>query len=89
MMTSIVLATAAEAKLDPEPMPASWVMSGNPVTRAKRVAGTRDSIEHVMVWDCTPGRFTWHLIKGRNARRCVGRDVHQEAITVWKAARPR
>jgi uncharacterized protein len=63
MMTSTVLAAAAEANLEPEPMPASWVLSGNPVTRAKRVAGTRDSLEHVMVWDCTPGRFTWHYNK--------------------------
>ncbi len=63
MMTSTVLATAAEAKLEPEPMPASWVSGGNPVTRSKRVANSRDFTEYVMVWDCTPGRFTWHYNK--------------------------
>jgi len=63
MMTSIVLANAAEANLDLEPMPASWVISGNPVTRSKRVAASRDFTEYVMVWDCTPGRFTWHYNK--------------------------
>jgi hypothetical protein len=63
MMTSTVLATAADEKLELEPMPASWVTSGNPVTRSKRVASSRDFTECVMVWDCTPGRFTWHYVK--------------------------
>src|SRR6478672_1261171 len=63
MMTSIVLATAADAQLDLEPMPASWVISGNPVTRSKRVAASRDFTEYVMVWDCAPGRFTWYYNK--------------------------
>jgi uncharacterized cupin superfamily protein len=63
MMTSTVLATAAEATLELEPMPASWVINGNPVTRSKRVAKSRDFTEYVMVWDCTPGRFTWHYNK--------------------------
>lgn len=63
MVPSIVLATATDVNLEPRPMPASWVISGNPVTRSKCVASSRDFTACVMVWDCTPGRFTWHYSK--------------------------
>ena len=59
----IVLATAADAQLEPEPIPADWILAGTPVARAKKLAKSRDFTSYIMVWDCTPGRFNWHYNK--------------------------
>jgi uncharacterized protein len=63
MPMSIVMATAADAILDSEPLPDSWVLEGNPLTRSKKVASSWDFTSYVMVWDCTPGRFNWQYYK--------------------------
>ena len=63
MSESFILATAAAVNLEPEPIPADWVLSGSPQTRSKKVVTSADFTSYVMVWDCTPGRFTWHYNK--------------------------
>jgi hypothetical protein len=40
-----------------------WVLEGNPETRSKELARSHDGTSHIMVWDCTAGRFAWHYNK--------------------------
>ena len=63
MPSPIVLETAAAVKLDPEPIPAEWILSGSPVATSKKLAKSADFTSYIMVWDCTPGSFTWHYNK--------------------------
>ena len=63
MPQSFVLGTAADVDLESEPIPADWILSGTPVASSKKVAKSDDFTSYVMVWDCTPGSFTWHYNK--------------------------
>jgi uncharacterized protein len=53
-------------KVDPSPtdlepgsiLPA-WIQEGEPKTRSKNVVRSHDWLEHLVVWECTAGRFTW------------------------------
>jgi uncharacterized protein len=56
----VIFAVPAEAELAPAPIPARWIIDGNPQARSKRLATSADGTSSVMVWSCTPGRFTWH-----------------------------
>jgi len=60
MVSEILMATAATAELQPEPIPPDWILSGTPQATAKKVAASHDWTTHLMVWDCTEGRFNWH-----------------------------
>ena len=63
MPNPILLETAAALMLDPEPIPKDWVLSGNPEATSKKLAKSADFTSYIMVWECTPGRFTWHYNK--------------------------
>lgn len=45
------------------PLAPRSVLSGNPVTRLRHVARSRDLTEDVFVWECTAGVFTWNYHK--------------------------
>jgi len=60
MSKSIVIATAASVDLEPAPIPPDWILAGAPEARNKVMARSHDRTSYVMVWECTPGRFTWH-----------------------------
>lgn len=55
-----IIAAAATAELNLEPLDPSWILAGKPVTRSKVVARSRDWSSSVVVWDCTAGSFWWH-----------------------------
>ena len=63
MPKSIVMATAATADLEPEPIPPDWILAGTPEARSKKLARSHDWTSYVVVWDCTAGRFNWHYSK--------------------------
>ncbi len=63
MPKSIVIAATATADLGPAPITPGWILNGTPKTRSKEVARSHDRTSHVMVWDCSAGRFTWHYNK--------------------------
>jgi len=63
MSIPIVLETAASLKLDPEPIPQDWIEGGTPHATSKKLAKSADYTSYIMVWECTPGRFTWHYNK--------------------------
>jgi len=60
MAKSIVMATAATIDLDPEPIPRDWILSGAPEARSRKLARSHDWTSHIVIWDCTPGTFSWH-----------------------------
>ena len=57
---SVVIAAAADVELGPEPINKQWILSGNPISRSKVVARSRDMASSLVVWDCTAGSFVWH-----------------------------
>jgi len=50
----------ATVELQPEPIPAAWILNGTPVARSNKLATSKDWTTTVVVWDCTAGRFKWH-----------------------------
>lgn len=47
-------------RLEPAPIPAAWLLEGNPVTRCRILAGSTDDRAFTAMWDCTAGRFHWY-----------------------------
>jgi uncharacterized protein len=68
----VVFAAPADVELDPAPIPADWIIEGNPQARSKRLAASADGTSTIMAWSCTAGRFKWnytvdetiHLLSG-------------------------
>jgi uncharacterized cupin superfamily protein len=60
MAIPVVFAVPAEVELLPAPIPAEWIIEGNPQARSKRLAASADGTSTAMAWSCTPGRFHWH-----------------------------
>jgi len=58
--------------LKPDPIPADWILEGNPVARSKCLVGSSDDMASTHMWECTAGRFNWfysvdeviHVIEG-------------------------
>lgn len=59
-MKPISFAVPADLKLKPAPIPADWVIEGNPQARSCRMSTSPDTTSSTMVWTCTPGKFHWH-----------------------------
>ena len=57
---SVVTAIPATVVLEPEPIPPEWIVSGSPIARCKKLVRSPDRTSHIVVWDCTPGSFTWY-----------------------------
>lgn len=58
---SILVSTPAAVDLGSESLPlmANWVLSGEPKSRSKTLARSRDWTSHIVVWECTDGIFEW------------------------------
>lgn len=63
MSTSIVIAAAAAADLQPAPVPPDWILSGTPEARNRELAKSADRTSWIIVWNCTAGRFNWHYME--------------------------
>lgn len=59
-LDGVVIGTAENCELNPEPISERCILSGKPVARSKVVARTRDWSSSVVIWDCTAGSFRWH-----------------------------
>ena len=57
---AITFAVPADLKLKSAPIPADWVIEGNPQARSRRLSTSPDTTSSTMVWTCTPGKFNWH-----------------------------
>jgi uncharacterized protein len=49
--------------LEPQPIPRDWILAGAPVASAKMLSRSRDWTASIIVWDCTPGRFSYYYKK--------------------------
>ena len=63
MSNSIMIAAAEAVNLHPAPITPNWILSGQPETRSKELARSKDGTSYTMVWDCTAGQFNWHYNK--------------------------
>ena len=59
----ILRINAGLVDLEPDPIPAEWILDGNPQARVNKLVTSRDWSSTVIVWDCTPGSFKWHYSK--------------------------
>ena len=50
-------------EMEPDPIPAEWILAGAPEARTNKLVTSRDWSSAVVVWDCTPGSFKWHYVK--------------------------
>lgn len=64
--------TVADASLDPFPVPAEWVIEGEPQGSAVILWKSEDGKQCMGIWECTPGLFNWThtdetatIVKGR------------------------
>src|SRR6516225_7019773 len=60
MSEAVVIASAATAVLAPAPITPDWILEGAPVARSRLLTKSRDKTSSIVVWECTPGRFSWH-----------------------------
>lgn len=51
--------TATEAGLDAFPIPAEWIVEGNPEATAMLLWRSADGKNANGIWQCTPGTFNW------------------------------
>jgi len=59
----ILRINAGFVELEPDPIPAEWILDGDPQARANKLVTSRDWSSTVVVWDCTPGLFKWRYGK--------------------------
>jgi uncharacterized cupin superfamily protein len=88
---TVAAAVFGHTDLADYPMPADWILSGNPTTRVKDLASTGRT--KVCLWDCQPGQFRWqygiydeavHILEG--SVRVVGADGEEQTLRAGDAA---
>ena len=57
--TSIVNQNVSQAKLDAFPVPADWIIEGDPQGSAAILWKSADGRQCNGIWECTPGTFDW------------------------------
>jgi uncharacterized cupin superfamily protein len=55
----VVKVSVAEAQLDPFPVPAEWIIDGDPQGSAVILWRSADGKQCMGVWECTSGLFDW------------------------------
>jgi uncharacterized cupin superfamily protein len=61
MPAPIVHSQGAELELQDSPIEPSWIISGDPKTRARELSRSEDNIALTWTWDCTAGEFRWYF----------------------------
>jgi uncharacterized cupin superfamily protein len=52
--------TPAALELEPDAIPAEWLLSGAPETRKKLLLRTHDFLAQVLIWECGAVSYKWH-----------------------------
>ena len=60
-MQPVSQASTLEVDLSPAPIPADWVLRGNPEARACELWRSLDGTMVTSTWDCTAGAFEWQF----------------------------
>jgi uncharacterized cupin superfamily protein len=88
---TVAVSVLEQVDLTDYPMPADWIISGNPTTRVKDLASSPRT--KVCLWDCQPGQFRWqygvfdeavHILEG--SVRVVGADGEELTLNAGDAA---
>jgi uncharacterized cupin superfamily protein len=69
---SVLRINAGSVDLEPDPIPADWILDGDPQASVNTLVRSRDWSSTVVVWDCTPGSFKWHYSKDETAHFLFG-----------------
>ena len=56
---SAVKQKVSDAALEPMPIPAEWVIEGDPKASATLLWKSADGKQANGIWECTPGTFSW------------------------------
>lgn len=57
--SGVLSAAVADVRLDPFPVPADWIVEGDPQGSATILWSSADGKQCMGVWECTPGLFDW------------------------------
>ncbi len=60
MSGTAIIHGKTSVELTSAPIRREWVEEGNPVARNAELSRSHDGTACTLIWDCTPGRFTWH-----------------------------
>ena len=60
---SIMRIDPVALELQPDSIPADWILAGKPEARVTKLLTSSDWTASVVVWDCTIGSFKWHYTK--------------------------
>jgi len=60
MSQAIQIASRDHIVFKPAPIPADWVLSGNPTARNSVQFLSADKLQFTLFWHCTAGSFRWH-----------------------------
>jgi uncharacterized cupin superfamily protein len=63
MLNPLRIADAGTIGLDPDPIPAEWLLGGTPKASSKVLARSHDRTLTLVVWECSSGRFHWNYAK--------------------------
>ena len=76
--------TIARTDLQPAPLEPTWILAGNPITRALPLGGAADGTFTFGLWDCTAGQFKFiyycdefvHILEGEVTVRTDDTELH-------------
>jgi len=60
MTKDITVISSDHIAFKPAPIPADWVLSGNPVAHNSVQFLSKDKLQMTLFWHCTAGSFRWH-----------------------------
>lgn len=62
MLNSVTMLVPSNIEIDSpmQPISGSRVLGGAPTSRSKVLVRSRDLAAHILVWECTAGRFNWY-----------------------------
>jgi uncharacterized protein len=63
MYESVLQSTLAGIELEPDHIPAKWLLSGPPETRSKVLGRSRDRLGYAVLWECGASSYKWHYSK--------------------------
>lgn len=67
-----VIKSATNIDLRPAPIEPSWILEGNPEARNRMIFKSHDGTASTMIWDCTPGLFTWYYDRDETVHIIAG-----------------
>ena len=84
-MDQITQAQVEAAQLQPEPIPAGWVLSGAPQARAAELSRSPDGGRVNFLWDCTAGEYVWRYASHETIEILEGEAIVDDGNGSWRS----